>query len=148
MINYKESEDIMKREVIWSGEYDSMGQKIPEIKFKYKVIRWQTDGTEEIWDASQKPTFPEMYKLINCTTIERQSGYDKDISNRTFDMWMDEESKRRIKSLSKQLDADEMCWVLMLLTLPRINDILNDILMNSDVGREFKEMKRAERTLH
>ena len=61
---------------------------------------------------------------------------------------MGEESKRRIKSLSKQLDADEMCWVLMLLTLPRINDILNDILMNSDVGREFKEMKRAERTLH
>ncbi len=34
MINYKESEDIMKP--------------------KYKVIRWQTDGTEEIWDASQK----------------------------------------------------------------------------------------------
>ena len=61
---------------------------------------------------------------------------------------MGEQSKRRIKSLSKQLDADEMCWVLMLLTLPKINDILNDILMNSDVGREFKEMKRAERTLH
>ena len=61
---------------------------------------------------------------------------------------MGEQSKRRIKSLSKQLDADEMCWVLMLLTLPRINDILNDILMNSEVGREFKEMKRAERTLH
>ena len=61
---------------------------------------------------------------------------------------MGEQSKRRIKSLSKQLDMKEMCWVLMLLTLPRINDILNDILMNSDVGREFKEMKRAERTLH
>ena len=61
---------------------------------------------------------------------------------------MGEQSKRRIKSLSKQLDADEMCWVLMLLTLPRINDILNDILMNSDVGREFKEMKQAERTYH
>jgi len=61
---------------------------------------------------------------------------------------MGEESKRRIKSLSKQLDADEMCWVLMLLTLPRINDILNDILMDSDVGREFKAMKQAERTVH
>jgi len=57
---------------------------------------------------------------------------------------MGEESKRRIKSLSKQLDMKEMCWVLMLLTLPKINDIL----MDSDVGREFKEMKRAERTLH
>ena len=90
------------------------------MKPKYKVIRWQTDGTEEIWEAPQKPTFQEMYKLINCTTIERQSGYDKEISNRTFDMWMDEESKRRIKSLSKQLDMKEMCWVLMLLTLPKI----------------------------
>ena len=65
------------------------------IKAKYKVIRWSDDGTEEIWEAPQKPTFQEMYKLINCTTIERQSGYDKDISNRTFDMWCDEESKLR-----------------------------------------------------
>ena len=56
---------------------------------------------------------------------------------------MGEESKRRIKSLSKQLDMKEMCWVLMLLTLPKINDIL----MDSDVGREFKAMKQ-ERTLH
>jgi hypothetical protein len=61
---------------------------------------------------------------------------------------MGEESKRRIKSLSKQLDADEMCWVLMLLTLPRINDILNDILMDSDVGREFKATRKLERTVH
>ncbi len=57
---------------------------------------------------------------------------------------MGEQSKRRIKSLSKQLDMKEMCWVLMLLTLPKINDIL----MDSDVGREFKAMKQAERTLH
>ena len=57
---------------------------------------------------------------------------------------MGEESKRRIKSLSKQLDADEICWVLMLLTLPKINKIL----MDSDVGREFKAMKQAERILH
>ena len=56
-------------------------------KAKYKVIRWSDDGTEEIWTAPQKPTFQEMYKLINCTTIERQSGYDKDVSNSTFDMW-------------------------------------------------------------
>ncbi len=57
---------------------------------------------------------------------------------------MGEESKRRIKSLEKQLDMKEICWVLMLLTLPKINKIL----MDSDVGREFKAMKRAERTLH
>ena len=111
MINYKESEDIMKRKVIWSGEYDSMGQKIPEIKFKYKVIRWQTDGTEEIWDASQKPTFPEMYKLINCTTIERQRGYDKDISNRTFDMWCDEESKMKGDEFIKRNERATNAWI-------------------------------------
>ncbi len=111
MINYKESEDIMKRKVIWSGEYDSMGQKIPEIKFKYKVIRWQTDGTEEIWEASQKPTFPDMYKLINCTTIERQRGYDKDISNRTFDMWCDEESKMKGDEFIKKNERATNAWI-------------------------------------
>ena len=57
---------------------------------------------------------------------------------------MGEESKRRIKSLSKQLDMKEMCWVLMLLTLPKINDII----MDSKEAQEFKAMKQAERTLH
>jgi len=57
---------------------------------------------------------------------------------------MGEESKRRIKSLSKQLDMKEMCWVLMLLTLPKINDIV----MDSKEAQEFKAMKQAERTLH
>ena len=56
---------------------------------------------------------------------------------------MGEESKRRIKSLSKQLDMKELCWVLMLLTLPKINDIL----MDSKEAQEFKAMKQ-ERTLH
>ena len=65
-----------KTKVTWSGEYDSIGQKIPEIKVKpkYKVIRWSDDGTEEIWEAPQKPTFQEMYKLINCTTNERATN--------------------------------------------------------------------------
>ena len=57
---------------------------------------------------------------------------------------MEVESKKRLKSLSKQLDMKEMCWVLMLLTLPKINKIL----MDSDMGREFKERKQAERILH
>ena len=57
---------------------------------------------------------------------------------------MGEESKRRIKSLSKQLDMEEMCWVMMLLTLPKINDLV----MNSDEAKEFKAMKQAERTYH
>jgi len=56
---------------------------------------------------------------------------------------MGEQSKRRIKSLSKQLDMKEMCWVLMLLTLPKINDIL----MDSKEAQEFKAMKQ-ERTYH
>ena len=55
-----------------------------------------------------------------------------------------EECKRRIKHLTKTYDTEEMCWILMLLTLPMINDIL----MDRDVGREFKERKQAERILH
>ena len=56
----------------------------------------------------------------------------------------EEESKRRIKHLTKLLDEEEMCWVMMLLTLPK----LNDVIMDSDEAREFKAMKRAERTYH
>ena len=64
-------------------------------KPKYKVHVWKADedNTELVFDAPAKPTFDQMYKLIGCSTIERQSGYDKNVSNRTFDMWMDEEGK-------------------------------------------------------
>ena len=55
-----------------------------------------------------------------------------------------EESKRRIKSLAKQLDMEEMCWVMMLLTLPKINDII----MDSNEAREFIATRKAERTYH
>ena len=57
---------------------------------------------------------------------------------------MGEESKRRIKSLSKQLDMEEMCWVMMLLTLPKINDIV----MDSAEAQEFKATRKLERTYH
>ena len=56
----------------------------------------------------------------------------------------EEESKRRIKHLAKVLDDEELCWVMMLLTLPKINDIV----MDSDEAREFKAHRLAERTLH
>ncbi len=56
---------------------------------------------------------------------------------------MEEESKKRLKSLTNTLDGEEMCWVLMLLTLPKINDII----MDSKEAQEFKEMKQ-ERTYH
>ena len=72
----------------------------------YKVIRWQTDGTEEVWEAPKKPTLDQLNKLIGCSTVERQSGYDKDVSNRTFDMWMDEESKcKGIEFIKKNIRA-------------------------------------------
>ena len=57
---------------------------------------------------------------------------------------MGEESKRRIKSLSKQLDMEEMGWVMMLLTLPKINDIV----MDSNEAREFIATRKLERTVH
>ena len=57
---------------------------------------------------------------------------------------MEVESKKRLKSLTNTLDEEELCWVLMLLTLPKIIEIL----MDSDMGREFKAMKQAERILH
>ena len=57
---------------------------------------------------------------------------------------MGEGSKRRIKSLEKQLDMEEMCWVMMLLTLPKINDII----MDSKEAQEFKATRKLERTYH
>lgn len=35
----------------------------------YKVIRWQTDGTEEVWTAPKKPTLEELYKLIDVQRL-------------------------------------------------------------------------------
>ncbi len=75
-------------------------------------------------------------KILSAVDYVRQIRNEGDIQG--------VESKRRIKSLSKQLDMEEMCWVLMLLTLPKINDII----MDSKEAQEFKAMKQAERTLH
>jgi len=56
---------------------------------------------------------------------------------------MEVESKKRLKSLTNTLNGEELCWVLMLLTLPKINEMI----MDSKEAREFKAMKQ-ERTLH
>ena len=40
-----------------------------------------------------KPTFEDMYKHLSTDMIEITKGYDKDISDRSFDMYIDEESK-------------------------------------------------------
>jgi|TARA_R100001443_G_scaffold6772_1_gene15842 hypothetical protein len=66
-------------------------------KPKYKVYVWDADAdnTETVFEAPAKPTLEQLYKLIGCDTVERVSGYDKSVSNRTFDIWIDEEGKFR-----------------------------------------------------
>ena len=60
--------------------------------------------------SAKKPTLDQLYKLIGCSTVERQSGYDKDISNRTFDMWMDEESKCKAPEFIKKNERASTAW--------------------------------------
>ena len=100
MINYKESEDIMKE------------RKVDEC-----LPPWLNS------------------KILSAVDYVWQVRVDDN---------MGEESKRRIKSLSKQLDMEEMCWVMMLLTLPKINDIV----MDSNEAREFIATRKLERTVH
>ena len=66
----------------------------------YKLHLWKAimgdNGPEngtETHEYNTKPTFEDMYKHIGCDMIEILHGYDKDISNRTFDIYCDEESK-------------------------------------------------------
>ena len=66
----------------------------------YKLIIWKAMmgdrgpvTGQDSYIMNYKPTFEEMYKHLNCNMIEIVQGYDKDISNRSFDMYIDEESK-------------------------------------------------------
>ena len=66
----------------------------------YKLHIWKAAmenglpvNDNETFEFTKKPTFDDMYPLINCDTIEILQGYDKDISDRSFDMYIDEESK-------------------------------------------------------
>ena len=56
----------------------------------------------------------------------------------------DERTERRVSAVAQVLDGEQMCWVMMLLTLPK----LNKILLKSDGLNDFTEMKKAERTIH
>ena len=56
----------------------------------------------------------------------------------------DDKTHDRISAVAEKLDGEQMCWVMMLLTLPK----LNKILMESDGLKDFTEKKKAERTLH
>ena len=66
----------------------------------YKLHIWKAmmenglpTTSDETFEFTKKPTFQDMYPLIGCDTIEILHGYDKTISNRTFDIYYDEESK-------------------------------------------------------
>ena len=56
----------------------------------------------------------------------------------------DDKTRARVSAVAEKLDGEEMCWVMMLLTLPK----LNKILMASDELKDFTQMKKAERTIH
>ena len=56
----------------------------------------------------------------------------------------EEKTQARISAVADKLDGEQMSWVLMLLTLPK----LNAILMNSNEFKDFTDMKKAERTIH
>ncbi len=66
----------------------------------YKLIIWKAIWTEsgpetgtDSYILNYKPTFEDMYKHLSTDMIEITKGYDKNISNKSFDMYIDEESK-------------------------------------------------------
>jgi hypothetical protein len=56
----------------------------------------------------------------------------------------DEKTMARVTEVAEKFSGEEMCWVMMLLTLPK----LNTILMNSNEFKNFTDIKKAERTIH
>ena len=72
-------------------------------KYKVYVCDNEADNTETVFEAPAKPTLKQLYELIGCSLVERVSGYDKSVSNRSFDIWIDEEGK--FKSPVKNLRA-------------------------------------------
>ena len=56
----------------------------------------------------------------------------------------EEKTQARISVVANDLDGEQMSWVMMLLTLPK----LNTILMNSNEFKDFTDVKKAERTIH
>ena len=56
----------------------------------------------------------------------------------------DDKTQARISAVAEKLDGEQMSWVMMLLTLPK----LQTIIMNSDDAMDFIKRKNKERTLH
>jgi hypothetical protein len=82
----------------------------------YKLIIWKaiwTDSGPETGTDSfilnYKPNFDELYKHLNCDTIQIVQGFDSDISNRTFDMYTDENSK--MKSMVVKNNRATKAWM-------------------------------------
>jgi len=56
----------------------------------------------------------------------------------------EEKTQARISAVAEKLDGEQMTWVMMLLTLPK----LQTIIMKSDDAMEFVKKKNEERTFH
>ena len=56
----------------------------------------------------------------------------------------DDKTQARISAVAEKLDGEQMCWVMMLLTLPK----LQTLIMKSDDAMEFMKKKNEERTVH
>ena len=56
----------------------------------------------------------------------------------------EERTMQRVAIVDKRFSGEEMSWVMMLLTLPK----LQTIIMKSDDAMEFMKKKNEERTFH
>ena len=56
----------------------------------------------------------------------------------------DDKTQARISAVAETLDGEQMCWVMMLLTLPK----LNTLIMKSEDAIDFMKKRNAERTIH
>jgi len=56
----------------------------------------------------------------------------------------EEKTMQRVAAVADKLDGEQMTWVMMLLTLPK----LQAIIMKSDDAMEFMKKKNEERTVH
>jgi hypothetical protein len=56
----------------------------------------------------------------------------------------EEKTMQRVAAVAEKLDGEQMTWVMMLLTLPK----LQTIIMKSDDAMEFMAKKNKERTIN
>ena len=71
-------------------------------------------------------------KILSAVDFIWQAKYD------------DEKTMQRVAMVADKLDGEQMTWVMMLLTLPK----LQTIIMKSDDAMEFMKKKNEERTIH